>query len=382
MSGNREESGSGSKALEQAEHDRRSALKAFGTGGIFATIAIVGARLHGLGTTAKTAVGKSAPWQLASNVIGKQKGAGAESAAAAQDLYELSPGWAAWTQSALNVSDGWSESDKWMSVIENSHGLPIEHNTFLETDASNSPHHWGMVIDLRKCIGCQSCVVACKSENNVPVGVYRTWVQVVETGQWERDPDGDGPVAIDGETYVPTVKRFSLPRLCNHCDDPPCVEVCPVKATFKREDGLVLIDYPKCIGCGYCIQACPYDARFFNPIQQTADKCTFCVQRIDRGLLPACVTSCVGRARVFGDLNDPNSEVGTLIAQHPTERLNISAGTHPQVFYIQLDGDLVDSATVLNTVYPYAAGTNTNQYEDMTGKVLLETPAGGEGGAV
>jgi tetrathionate reductase subunit B len=382
MSDNREEHGSGANALEQATHDRRSALRVFGTGGIFATVAMVGARVHSLSATAKTAVGKSAPWQLASTVIGKQKGAGAESAAAAEDLYSLSPGWAAWTQSALNVSDGWSESSRWMSVIENSHGLPIEHNTFLESDSASAPHHWGMVIDLRKCIGCQSCVVACKSENNVPVGVYRTWVQVVEVGQWERDPDGNGPIVHDGETYVPAVKRFSLPRLCNHCDDPPCVEVCPVKATFKREDGLVLIDYPKCIGCGYCIQACPYDARYFNPIQQTADKCTFCVQRIDRGLLPACVTSCVGRARIFGDLNDPDSEVGNLIAQYSTERLNVSAGTHPQVYYIQLDGDLVDSATAFNTIYPYAAGTNTNQYEDLTGKALLETSTAGEGGVV
>ena len=151
-----------------------------------------------------------------------------------------------------------------MSEIENAHDLPYVHNTFSQVDAARSPHHWVMVIDLRKCIGCQSCVVACKSENNVPVGVYRTWVQVVEVGQWELDPNGDGPVAVESKTYVPSVKRFSLPRLCNHCDDPPCVEVCPVEATFKRQDGLVLIDYPTCIGCGYCIQACPYDARFFN----------------------------------------------------------------------------------------------------------------------
>ncbi len=380
MFGNREEHGRDPIALDDAEHDRRSALKIFGTGGLLATVAMAGARLHSFSATAKTALGKNAPGKLVGNAIGKQQGAGAESAAAAEDLYGLSPGWAAWTQSALNVSDGWSESDKWMSVIENSHDLPIEHNTFLESDGTTAPHHWGMLIDLRKCIGCQSCVVACKSENNVPIGVYRTWVQVVETGQWERDPDNDGPVTIGKESYVPSVKRFSLPRLCNHCDDPPCVEVCPVKATFKREDGLVLIDYPKCIGCGYCIQACPYDARFFNPVQQTADKCTFCVQRIDRGLLPACVASCVGRARIFGDMNDPNSEIGTLLAQYPTERLNVSAGTHPQVFYIQLDGDLVDSATALNTVYPYAAGTNTNQYEKLTGNTLLETPTGGEGG--
>lgn len=362
-----------------SEPSRRSALKVFGATGLAGIAALLGAKLRGLGVAAKAAVPKTGPTRLAGTLAAKQRGAGATRAAAAEDLYKLSPGWAAWTQPALNVPDGWSEPDRWLPVIENSHDLPYVHNTFSQVDPSRSPHHWVMVIDLRKCIGCQSCVVACKSENNVPVGVYRTWVQVVEVGQWQRDPDGDGPVVLEGGTYVPSVRRFSLPRLCNHCDDPPCVEVCPVEATFKRQDGLVLIDYPKCIGCGYCIQACPYDARFFNPIQQTADKCTFCVQRIDRGLLPACVTSCVGRARIFGDLNNPDSEVGTLLAQYATERLNVSAGTHPQVFYINLDGDLVDAATALNTVYPYAAGTNTNQYDELTGKVLLQTPTGGEG---
>ncbi len=366
----------------QGRQSRRSALRVFGAVGVAGTTALIGAKLRGLSAVARATVPKRAPKWLAGKTVGRQKGAGATSAAAAEGLYKLSPGWAAWTQPGLNVSDGWSEPTEWMPAIENSHGLPYTHNTFSQFDSPGKlAHHWGMVIDLRKCIGCQSCVVACKSENNVPVGVYRTWVQVVEVGQWERDPDGDGPVVLEGGTYAPSVKRFSLPRLCNHCDDPPCVEVCPVKATFKREDGLVLIDYPKCIGCGYCIQACPYDARFFNPIQQTADKCTFCVQLIDRGLLPACVTSCVARARVFGDLNDPDSEVGTLLAEHATERLDISAGTHPQVFYINLNGDIVDAATAFNTVYPYAAGTNTNQYDELTGRVLLQTPTGGERGA-
>ena len=362
------------------EQSRRSAMKLFGAAGIVGGAAVLGAKLRGLGMAARATVSKGAPRRLAGTLVGKQRGAGAASAMAAEDLYKLSPGWATWTQPKLNVADGWSEPSQWMPTIENSHDVAYVHNTFTQVDPSRAPHHWVMVIDLRKCIGCQSCVVACKSENNVPVGVYRTWVQVVEVGQWERDPDGDGPVVLEDGTYVPAVRRFSLPRLCNHCDDPPCVEVCPVEATFKREDGLVLIDYPKCIGCGYCIQACPYDARFFNPVQQTADKCTFCVHRLDRGLLPACVTSCVGRARVFGDLNDPDSDVGALLAQYATERLDVSAGTHPQVFYINLDGDLVDAATAFNTVYPYAAGTNTNQYDELTGRVLLETPTGGEGG--
>jgi Fe-S-cluster-containing dehydrogenase component len=294
--------------------------------------------------------------------------------------YRTKPRWASWTVPQLNVHDGWSQPSGWMATIENSHHLPYIHDNFNRLlPVTKLAYHWVMVIDLRKCIGCQACVVACKSENNVPVGVYRTWVQVVETGAMIPDPQGS--VVTDQGRFTPNVKRFSLPRLCNHCDNPPCVEVCPVKATFKREDGLVLIDYPKCLGCGYCIQACPYDARFFNPIQQTADKCTFCVQRLDRGLLPACVTSCVGRARVFGDLNDPQSAVAQLIAQQPTSHLKSTMGTNPQVFYIGLDGTLAeDGADSFNTIYPYAVGTNTEEYDDLTGQVLLQTPTGGERG--
>jgi tetrathionate reductase subunit B len=266
-----------------------------------------------------------------------------------------------------------------MSRILNSRRLSILHDGFQRLRAqSERGHHWVMVIDLRKCIGCHACTVACKSANNVPVGVYRTWVQVIETGTMEPHPDGS--VLTEAGAFEPGVHRFSLPRLCNHCDNPPCVEVCPVQATFKREDGLVLIDYPKCIGCGACIQACPYDARFFNPIQQTADKCTFCVDQLDRGLLPACVTSCVGRARVFGDLNHPDSEVSQLLAEYPTERLKTELGCDPQVFYIDLDGDLQSGPDLLETVYPYAVGTNTNQYDDLTGRVLLETPTESDGG--
>ena len=240
-----------------SEPSRRSALKVFGATGLAGIAALLGAKLRGLGVAAKAAVPKTGPTRLAGTLAAKQRGAGATSAAAAEDLYKLSPGWAAWTQPALNVPDGWSEPDRWLPVIENSHDLPYVHNTFSQVDPSRSPHHWVMVIDLRKCIGCQSCVVACKSENNVPVGVYRTWVQVVEVGQWQRDPDGDGPVVLEGGTYVPSVRRFSLPRLCNHCDDPPCVEVCPVEATFKREDGLVLIDYPKASAAGTASRPAP-----------------------------------------------------------------------------------------------------------------------------
>jgi tetrathionate reductase subunit B len=142
----------------------------------------------------------------------------------------------------------------------------------------------------------------------------------------------------------------------------------------------VLIDPNVCIGCGICIQACPYDARFFNTVQETADKCTFCVHRLDRGLLPACVTSCVARARVFGDLNDPNSAVSKLLAQYPVNTLLSEVGTDPQVFYINLNGELMTGATAFDTIYPYAAGTNTEEYDNLTGQVLLKTPLGGATG--
>ena len=124
---------------------------------------------------------------------------------------------------------------------------------------------FGMLIDMRKCIGCQACTVSCSVENPPPVGQFRTTVL-----QYEVDKaDGSAPAMV------------SLPRLCNHCDNPPCVPVCPVQATFQRSDGIVLVDNERCVGCGYCVQACPYDARFINRETQTADKCTFCEHRLE-----------------------------------------------------------------------------------------------------
>lgn len=178
---------------------------------------------------------------------------------------------------------------------------------------------WGMVVDLRRCIGCHACSVACKAENEVPVGVYRAWVKYVDKG-----------------TY-PNVTRQFLPRLCNHCKSPSCVRVCPTKATYKRGDGAVVVDNALCIGCRSCMTACPYDARFINPVTDTADKCTFCVHRIEKGLLPACVQSCLGRARIFGDLNDPKSEISLYVAKNPVKQLKPSTGNDPSVFYIGLE---------------------------------------------
>ena len=160
---------------------------------------------------------------------------------------------------------------------------------------------YGMLVDMRKCIGCQSCTVSCSLENQPPVG-FRTTVL-----QYEVVPD-QGQAAM-----------VMLPRLCNHCDNPPCVPVCPVQATFQREDGIVLVDNERCVGCAYCVQACPYDARFINHETQTADKCTFCEHRLEVGLLPACVESCVGGARIIGDLNDPDSAISRLMAENKAD---------------------------------------------------------------
>lgn len=194
---------------------------------------------------------------------------------------------------------------------------------------------WGMVIDQRKCVGCHTCTVACKSENNVPLGYWRSWVKGIQKGKY------------------PDVRNFYLRRLCNHCDTPPCVEVCPVEATVRRDDGVVTIYYGKCIGCGMCIAACPYDARFFNPVRRTADKCTFCTHRIDAGLLPSCVTTCIGRAITFGDLNDPKSEVSRLIAANSTVVLKPALRTHPKVYYIAADEDIMGRIKI-SKKYPEA----------------------------
>lgn len=208
---------------------------------------------------------------------------------------------------------------------------------------------WVMVIDLRKCVGCKACTIACIAENVLPPGVAYRPVIEEEIGRY------------------PNVSRRFIPRPCMQCENPPCVPVCPVNATWKREDGIVVIDYRACIGCRYCLVACPYNARYFDfgeyysqgtprhmdyehrssfeyhgewerrgdesPIGN-ARKCHFCIHRIENGELPACVATCIGRATYFGDANDPKNLVSRLMAKPNVMRLREELGTEPKVYYL------------------------------------------------
>jgi len=174
---------------------------------------------------------------------------------------------------------------------------------------------YAMAIDTLKCVGCSDCVIACQMENNVPLGFCRDWV--VES--------------VHG-TY-PQVGLELRSERCNHCENAPCVRCCPTGASHIEEGGVVVVTHNKCIGCGACIQACPYDARYSHP-EGYVDKCTFCNHRLTEGLNPACVSVCPTKCMYFGDLDDPNSAISNVLATRKFKSLAPEAGTKPQIFYL------------------------------------------------
>jgi Fe-S-cluster-containing dehydrogenase component len=178
---------------------------------------------------------------------------------------------------------------------------------------------YGFLIDNRRCIGCHACSVACKAEHEVPLGVARTWVKYVEKGE-----------------FPATRRTFQVTR-CNHCDDAPCVEICPTTALFRRRDGIVDFDGRRCIGCKACIQGCPYDALYIDPATQTAAKCNYCAHRVEVGLEPPCVTVCPTQAIVAGDLDASASRIAELVSRVPVQVRKPEKGTLPKLFYIEGD---------------------------------------------
>ena len=183
---------------------------------------------------------------------------------------------------------------------------------------------YGFAIDQRTCIGCHACTVACKSEHEVPLGQFRTWVKYVDKGE-----------------YPSTTREFGVMR-CNHCTDAPCVTICPTQALFKRDDGVVDFDKDRCIGCKSCMQACPYDAIYIDEDTHTAAKCNFCAHRIDQGLEPACVVVCPTESIWMGDLDDPESGIRKFLSITPVQTRTPEQKTGPNVFYVGASEAVLD----------------------------------------
>ncbi|HEX6302718.1 MAG TPA: 4Fe-4S dicluster domain-containing protein [Anaerolineales bacterium] len=189
---------------------------------------------------------------------------------------------------------------------------------------------YGFVIDISRCIDCRACLVACSVENNVPMDHTRIWVK---------------DLGVQGK--FPDLQRAFVPYNCMHCENPPCVDVCVSGATYKDADtGLVMVDQDACIGCGFCVDACPYDARYLDEVRGVVDKCNGCIQRVEAGGQPACVATCIGNSRLFGDLNDPDSGVSIALKNAKTvQRLDYEKEGHdtdPNIYYI--NGDVLQSS--------------------------------------
>jgi Fe-S-cluster-containing dehydrogenase component len=216
---------------------------------------------------------------------------------------------------------------------------------------------WVFLVDTYKCVGCGMCVKACKKENEIPydANVTRTWVEryvLTKDGNVYADTpkgarDGFITTKIDlGMGKYKDIKKeeidraFFVPKLCNQCESPPCVQVCPVGATYQVPDGVVLVDRKWCIGCGYCIMACPYGVRFFHPVYHVAEKCNYCYHRITKGMTTACVAACPFDARRIGNIKDPNDPVTKIIMTERVGILKEEYGTKPQNYYIGLSKEV------------------------------------------
>lgn len=193
--------------------------------------------------------------------------------------------------------------------------------------------NYGFAIDLRKCIGCHACTIACKAEHDIPVGVNRCWVKTVEKGAF------------------PDTRRFFFPVLCNQCTDAPCARICPTSALYKRRDGIVDLHGDSCIGCRACMEACPYDQLFIDPNTRTAEKCNFCANRVENRLLPACVSVCPTECRIFGDLEDPLSEVTRIVQREAFTVRKPEKGTGPRIFYLGAEESAIRPEAATRPLY-------------------------------
>jgi Fe-S-cluster-containing dehydrogenase component len=225
----------------------------------------------------------------------------------------------------------------------------LKSSTFLlhgaEPEDKNVPWY-GIVIDIERCIGCGSCAAACKQENDVPKEpfFFRNWVE-----QYTVKNDGSVIIVspnggIDGfKQQVPdedTFKSFFVPKMCNHCAKSPCEQVCPVGATYLSPEGVVLIDEKYCLGCRYCVQACPYGCRFIHPVKKVANKCTLCYHRLKKNLDPACMEVCPTGARMYGNLRDKNSKIVLFLKEHTTQVLRANLNTGSKLFYHELRSEV------------------------------------------
>jgi len=205
---------------------------------------------------------------------------------------------------------------------------------------------WGVGIDISKCIGCGLCARACKVENHVPEEpfYFRTWVEqytVLNDGTIKVESPNGGIDGLNQSVADEDVfKTFFVPKMCNHCAKSPCTQVCPVGATFESPDGVALIDEKYCIGCSYCVQACPYGCRYIHPEKKTADKCTLCYHRIKDGLDPACMEICPTSARIYGDLNDKESDLVRYLKENNTQVLKPHLNTGAKLFYNELSAEV------------------------------------------